>query len=456
MVNIYLKVEILAREIDGRLLLGLVAAERGHRVLLGDVRPMLSHRLWVPPGIFHDKTLTPSTSRLRLQALLHEQGFRFTSQDEEHGLLDEFGTWEDFADRRFSAETLALADRSFMWGPHDTAILQRLHPEAADRIVDTGSPRVDLWRPALQAFHADRELPGLVDGEPFVLFAHQSAIIMDRNPFWQRIKDQRPVYFRGDDDDWERGWYRRCVDEVRYLEHLIPAIRATARANPGVRIVIRPHPLDADGSWEALVGDIPELLVTRVGTASAWMSRASVIVHNGSTIGFEAAAAARPLISYRPTDARDRYVSNRLGRTAGDVDELLDLVRSALAGDEPAGGWHRPGGVLTERLGTLDGPLAADRIVDEWERIGEGLEDVDPFSARRSSMLGSAHRAVGRARTALRAGSPAAGFVTDHKFRALPFDEAQRFASGLQRTLGRFGDVRLIRRGRRLLELRTG
>lgn len=455
-MNIYLKVEILAREIDGRLLLGLVAAERGHRVLLGDVRPMLSHRLWVPPGIFHDKTLTPSTSRLRLQTLLRERGFRFTSQDEEHGLLDEFGTWEDFADRRFSAETLAGADGSFMWGPHDTAALRRLHPSLTDRIVDTGSPRVDLWRPELQAFHAERPLPGIAAGEPFVLFAHQSAIIMDRNPFWERIKDQRPVYFRGDDDEWERGWYRRCVDEVRYLEHLIPAIRATARANPGARIVIRPHPLDADGSWEALVGDIPGLLVTREGTASAWMSRAAVVVHNGSTIGFEAAAAGRPLISYRPTDARDRYVSNRLGRSAATEDELVDLVRTAIAGAVPDGGWHADGGVLTERLGTLDGPLAADRIVDEWERIGVGLEDAAPFSAVRSNLLSSTHRAVGRARTALRTGRPGAGFITDHKFRALPFDEARRFAAGLQRTLGRFDHVRIIRRGRRLIELRNG
>ena len=452
-MNIYVKIEILARELEGRLLLALAAAERGHRVLLGDLTALLSHRLWLPPGVFHDKSLTPSASKMAFHARLRDRGFLVTSQDEEHGLLDEFGTWADFAARRFSHDSLAQAERCFMWGPHDHDTLTALHPGQTDRIVLTGSPRVDLWRPELADFYANRALPGIDPSRPFLLLAHQGAIVMDHNPFWQRIADQRPRYFRGDDDDRERGWYRRCAGEVRYLEHLVPAIRAIARANPETQVVIRPHPLDAEGSWRALVGDLPNLVITREGMASAWVRRAHLVIHNGSTVGFEAAAAGVPLVSFRPVNDRDGYVSNRLGRSATTRDELLDLVRKAVRGERPDGGWHVPGGVLTERLGQLSGSLAADRIVDEWEAISPPVQGAPAFNASRAVRIANAHRAIGRARVALREGPRKHGFVTGHKFRSLPVDEVQTIVDDLRRALGRFHTVRIRRHGSRLIEV---
>jgi len=340
-----------------------------------------------------------------------------------------------------------------MWGPHDHAKLTALHPRHADRIVQTGSPRVDLWRPELADFYASHDLPGLDPQRPFILVAHQAAIVMDHNPFWQRIADQRPQYFRGDGDAHEWGWYRRCVGEVRYLEHLVPAIRAVGRANPDAQLVIRPHPLDAPGAWEALVGTVPNVIVAREGSASAWLRRAALVVHNGSTIGFEAATSGVPLVSFQPVDDRDGYVSNQLGRPARSREELVALVHTALHEGSPDGGWHSPGGVLEERLGALAGPLAANRIVDEWERIAPSVRDAQPFDAVRSHVVAEARRAAGGARIAVRAGARRPGFVTGHKFTELRSEQVLGTAEDLWRALGRFERVRIVRRGRRLVEV---
>lgn len=453
-MNIYIKIEILPREAEGRFLLGLVAAERGHRVLIGDFSALLSHRLWLPPGIFHDNSLTPSASKLALLARLRDAGFIITSQDEEHGLLDDFGSWADFAARRFSSDTIACASRCFMWGPHDHKTLKELHPDAAEKIIQTGSPRVDFWRPELDGYFAKRELPGIDPRRPFVLFANQGSMVLDHNRFWQRMADQRPRYFDGDDDEREWAWYQRCVGEVRYLEHVVPAIRAIARENEGLQVVIRPHPLEMDGAWEALVGDIPGVTVARAGTASAWLRRAAAIVHNGSTIGFEAAAARRPLISFQPIADRSDFVSNRLGRTANDREELLQLVRQAVAGRAPYGGWHPESQVLEERLGTLQGRLAADEIVDGWEEVGSELADHVRLDVARARRMSNLHRAVGRGRSRLRGDRHPAGFQTGHKFSAFSRGEMLRSADELRQTLGRFANVSIRLRGPRLVELR--
>ena len=60
-MNIYIPVEIKVREFEGRLLLALAAAERGHEVLLGqkqDVELLLQQDL-VKPGILHHKSILP-------------------------------------------------------------------------------------------------------------------------------------------------------------------------------------------------------------------------------------------------------------------------------------------------------------------------------------------------------------------------------------------------------------
>jgi len=67
-VPIYIAVEVARRELEGRLLLGLVAAERGHDVVLGKIphAALLAEELngWrLPPGIVHLKS-APSAARL--------------------------------------------------------------------------------------------------------------------------------------------------------------------------------------------------------------------------------------------------------------------------------------------------------------------------------------------------------------------------------------------------------
>ena len=59
-MNIYIHVESLSRELDSKLLLAILAATRGHHVLvsnLGGITRGISSGI-LSPGIFHTKSLT--------------------------------------------------------------------------------------------------------------------------------------------------------------------------------------------------------------------------------------------------------------------------------------------------------------------------------------------------------------------------------------------------------------
>lgn len=464
-MNVYVKIEILDRELEGRLLLAMAAAERGHDVLLGTMSALLSHRLWLSPGVYHDKSLTPKPGKVALHRRLADAGFAVTSQDEESGLKQP--DYAPFARRRFSAETFATASAALTWGPHDTAALTGAYPDWADRLRMTGSPRVDLWRRELRGLHrrpdGRADLPGVDPDRPVVLIA-PGSIPFRPNDFWTMIADARPRQFKDDDDPREWSHYTAHATAFAYTGRLVRAVRLAARALPDAQIVVRPHPKSADGAWEAVLGPLPDnVRVTREGSSGRWLAAADVLVHNGSTTGVEAAAGGVAVVSFQPHGEGADLFTNRVGEVAGDEDALVRLVGDALHARHVQDGGPGPAErrtleVLGERFTALEGPLAVDRIVDVWDEL-----DVPgrrrPNRVRPALLLSGLHRRAGRVRTAVgrrTGGSPRDGGAIDVSGKFPPLDRSAlgTIVEGLRRTLGRFEDVEVEPVGRHLVHVR--
>jgi len=102
--------------------------------------------------------------------------------------------------------------------------------------------------------------------------------------------------------------------------------------------------------------------------------------------------------------------------------------------------------------------LRADRIIDVWDELGEPDGGTRRMRVRRSLALGLSHRALGRVRTSIgqsdtSARPSGAGFATAHKFSPLSDADLAPLVKGLRRATGRFGVVRIVRHGGRLIEL---
>lgn len=475
-MNVYLQMEIKARELEGRMLLALVAAERGHRVLLGDLRRYLENApAALPPGLFHDKSLTPSRRKLALHGRLVSEGWRVTSQDEEHWL--NLPTFEVPARKRFSSASLANAARAFAWGDHEVDSLGAVYPEHAARIVATGSPRVDLWRAALGPMHDAASLAGTEGRRGFVLFASNFVPALEASRFWARMRDKRQHY-DGLEDPVEFARYDAVADRYRLLGPFVRAIRRVATSRPDQLVVVRPHPVEARGAWTDLIGPLPNVLVSRQGPLTPWVRRAAVLVQCDSTSGYEAAVVGTPVVSFTPQGLLADSVVNRLGRRADDIASLERLIDEALAASDDAAArsaWLPTDGraLLERRIAALDGPLAADRIVDAWDALaveGPAWSTTRIALARRRVLarhrLGTLKRRAldgdrprselpgsAAARTSERSDDP---FVVAHKFPPITDAELATLVPGLQRALGRFADVRVRRLGSDLVAIEPG
>lgn len=463
-MNIYVQVEIRVRELEGRLLLALAAAERGHRVVVGDVWTSILFRPEaLPPGLLHDKDLVPSTKRVDLYERLVAAGWTITSQDEEHWL--NFASFDVPARKRFGAATLRLAASSFAWGPHEADALAAHYPDLAPtRVLTTGSPRTDLWRPELRDYH--RALPAGVElaGRDVVLVVSNFNHALDVNPFWVRMRDKRNL-FDGPEDPFEFDRYGLTAQKYLLLGEFVRAVRRLSTAHPDAVIVVRPHPIEPPSAWHDLLGPLPNVLVSSEGTLIAWIQRARAVVQNGGTTAYETAVADVPLISFVPAHVPTDGIladspSNLLGRVAHDQDELAALVAEALGstGRSEPSAWRSPAAddLLRRRLAPTTGTLAADRIVDAWEAAPAPAAAGQWRAAGVRTLRAHAHLRH-RAATAVRAataGVPRPGrgrgrptdrpapFAIAHKFPPLAQPDVDAIVGGLRRTLGRFTDVR--------------
>jgi len=465
-VNVYLKMEIKARELEGRLLLGMVAAERGHTVLLGDVRPLIQ-ATELPPGVYHETALYPSSGATRFRRGLVDAGWSFTSQDEEHGLLEP--TYTNYAQRRYSTENMEAVHAAFTWGPHDTAAIKEEYPALADKVEMVGSPRIDLSRPEFEPLYRSLPRPGLDPGRPYVLFANNFTRVIGTNRIDTFVRHMRHAnYFNGDDDPFEFLQYQEASAQMDFLPHVIRGVRLVASQHPDLTVVVRPHPQEEEEAWHDLLGDIPNLVISKVGSIGRWIRNATAVVQSGDTTAFEATVAGIPVVAFAPfgdDHAWGSRYANRLGHRVTSGDDLVDMVEKIRAGEMDNGPTREQDlEVLGERITSLDGPFAADRIVDVWSSLAPKSGDelsLDAFLARtrRQRLELEARRAVRplnhRLRDRLaRRPSDRRLYLTAQKFPSISQRELDGLASGYRASLARFDDVRVERIGTRLIAIR--
>lgn len=355
--------EVRKRELEGKFLLAGKAALDGHRVLLGYLHNLLARDL-LTPGIFHDKSLTPRPKKLKLMRMAEDSGHAYTSIDEEHGLLRK--DYEFFGKARFSEETVRRAAAIFFWGRHDHDFVQHTYPAYRDRLHVTGNPRVDLWRHDMDKIDNPVEVK-----KPYVLIASNLGAVFGSRPIEEIIQNMRAGYFKGPDDENEFNIYDRFSYSTQLGGHYVRAIRKLALEFPEVTFVLRPHPTEKDEVWKTLIGDYPNVVITKSGSVGAWIKQCEVLIHNGCTTAMEAVKANKAVLTFMPIadENQEFYFANQLGQKCTDLRTLIDGVRTVLEGKDHLGHLSNGRELLAERIADTGDELAADRIVSVWNSL---------------------------------------------------------------------------------------
>ena len=324
-MTVYQIVEVGVRDLSSRLLTSLHCSANGIPSLVTSLPEFLQLDRYFKfsPGVFHDKSITPSSSRLSLFSSLKRRGFFLTSIDEENGLLD--SSYARFASNRFSPASLELVDEIFCWGSHDYLSLRSLYPSYESKFCLTGSPRVDLWldksnTPYSMPFHSNYIFIPSNFGCNSSEFPHETIAKLKTLGYFQRDVGALRRYFESRSDS-----FKLCYAFIELIESI------SARF-PNQNIVVRPHPNEAISAWQTYLSHLDNVFIIHSGSISEWISNASLVIHNGCTSALEASVSKVPLLTYRPLRGltSEREVPNLLGSISYDLDSALEFVDAVL------------------------------------------------------------------------------------------------------------------------------
>ena len=373
-MNIYLHIEVSIRELDSKLLLGVIAASRGHQVLISDISEIQRglRRGILNPGIFHTKSITPSDIKINFHKKLIDKKFLITSIDEEAGLELIDLKFEEFYLGRSSKKTIQQSAAIFCWGNDDLKTLKKFYPKNKSKIKKTGSPRVDLWK---STFFDYWGVPVKKPKKPFLLVSSNMGTSNGINSTPEVVKIFKDLGYLQRNSKLFNEYFEQIAEDSIKTSDFVEAIKHLANKNSEYDIVLRPHPVEDINAWRLYLGNIPNVHVIRDGSITAWVNNAFAVMHNGCTTALEASLIGKPLITYLPSKRKfNKNFPNKLGFRVNSLRELSNKVNLLLKISKSKKKNirnKRTPKLISQKIYFDNKELASEKIIKEWENLSK-------------------------------------------------------------------------------------
>ncbi len=365
--TLILPAEMISRELDARLLQGVIALDRGWEVITGS-KALINRAIWkMPPSVYLCQTLTHK--RLTMLRLLKRLGHVSFGWDEE-GLVY-FGR-DVYLMRRVSSETLEMLSGLVAWGRQSAEDLAERSRVVGLEAHPFGNPRFDLLRPELDGLH-EPEVRAIRQtyGDFILINTNYSSL----NPIisMHDAPDRRMSKRDQANPDLPKRFEGMQAHRKRVMDGFLAVLKPLAERFSHMTIVVRPHPGEEMQTWVDAASDVANLKVVREGGSIPWLKAAKAMVHNGCTTGAEAAVVGHTPIAYCPEVRLDQeaVLCNAISHRAETFDSLCDALSAAIAGKLEMGAAQRA--VFNQYVSGVSGPLAAQQIMDLCERLHDGI-----------------------------------------------------------------------------------
>ena len=431
--TLILPVENQTRELDAKLLLACVAAERGYPIIIGS-RTLLHFGIAsYPRGVYLAKSMRPLSEKMfNIMRLL---GHEIVAWDEEALVCSPDKSYH-YA-RRQSPKTMKSVSALFAWSPDDARVLREYPGYAGAPIHITGNPRIDVMR---------SEVRGYFDGQVVALREQYGKFILINtnfgwaNHFLPKMMEINASLRPGDKHIEGTMLHRRAL--YAHFQEMVPLL---AKAFPERTILVRPHPIESHEPWQEIAARHENVIVAAEGNVVPWLMACDVLLHNGCTTSLEAAVLQTPSIAYLPVRSEefDNHLPNALSHPALDTQSLIEKVTAILEGRIGPLDSAESRRLIDLHIAARKGKLACDRMVDVLDDMGF-RKNLPPASGRGKRFEGWVRaelRTAQKKRNGRNPGHRNSPEYHDHRFPEIPIMEMRSRIAGFAEQLGRFENV---------------
>ncbi len=453
-------VESQVRELDAKILLSCVAAERGFPVVMGSRAFVHFQAASIPRGVYLAKSMRGlSTPVFRI---LRQLGHEIVAWEEEALVHPPAETYFTL---RLSPTTVKHVSHIFTWG-QDNVDLLRQYPELPHDIPihTTGNPRGDMLRSETRGYF-DADVASL--RQRYGEFILVNTNFSDVNPFIANVglflppkaPGQKPRFGQaglGMRREFAEGLHEHKQSIFEDFKQLIPALE---QAFPNLNIVVRPHPSESFAAYREVAAQCQRVQITNDGNIVPWLLATKALVHNGCTTAVEAFAVGVPAAAYLATfdhyyDYEFQGLPNRLSHECRNFEALRKTLIRIMAGEVSVAEGKNRKALIDHYIAARTGPLACDRVIDVLEE--SGYRSAQPPSRPPATRL------IGSTLTWLRAKGvqinmrrpgPNRLAYHDHRFPEIAVAEIQRKVDRFKHLLNRFDGVRVAQHSKHVFKI---
>jgi surface carbohydrate biosynthesis protein len=359
--------EVVERELDGKLLICDEAIKRGWGCIIGTHKEILSSIDSLPIGVVFVKSI--QAHELSYLKLLKKKGHKIICLDEE-GLVQ--NDLHFMVTVRSTTETLAEIDAFVLWGKTQCNAYKDAYPQFKEKLHVVGNPRIDLW--GKEKYHA------LAQPTVQKIKAQYGDYIMIPTSFGgynHMMGRDGALHIYKASNRHSQEHYEFLVGYQNYSKPLYYAfldiIKPLSERFPNKTIIIRPHPSEDPDPWSKLARDFENVHIAFEGGITPWLLGADAILHCGSTTAVESHLLGRPVISYYPGKNDPKYqleVPSKISINVNEQSKALDTIETAMQVNDIAS--HYPEVAaghawLTEWADNIDDYESAHKIMDVLE-----------------------------------------------------------------------------------------
>lgn len=369
---LFLPIETIARELDGKLLLAHRALARGYKVIIGrksDTKKA-AENLGYGIYMYKDHNFHPFPNALGND----KKEFKYVALDEE-GLV--FNDNEAYL-KRAMPHNVEHLDLIFTWGNYQKNLLIKENPELLKKTIAVGNPRFDLLRSNFKVLR-EGKTNSLIEqwGSYVIVNTNFAAGNLSHYYNCSYIKKQERSalkYLGRPLSDKERSFYQG--KEVYYKNlffSYIEMLEELSSRFPFIQFILRPHPSEDIENWRKNVEGLNNVHVVFEGSATEWMQGALAVIHTGCTTGIEGRTLQKPVFSYNPNpDYRHQsFLPDKFGYKVEDIETLCILLSNVVNNSNSfvKEQYNKQLGEAKQWIENITGPLAAERILDSLDNI---------------------------------------------------------------------------------------
>ena len=441
-VLLLIPVENQVRELDPKLLLACIAAQRGFSSVIGSRREMEFNIDLFAKSIYLSKSMT-------IRSLLF---FKVAQRFDV-----EIITWDEEAlvhlppetyfSRRLDPRAIKYVSHLFAWG-EDNAQLWRQYSHLPNEtpIHVTGNPRSDMLRPELRPFYQKEIEEFQARYGDFILintnFNHVNAFGPDMNLFKPTRNSGQKAKFgraaRGMSREYAEGLRDHKQAVFEDFQRIIPRLE---EAFPENAIVVRPHPTENHEVYQKIADRCQRVHVTNEGNVVPWLMATKAVIHNGCTTGVEAYVTGTPAISYRASinetyDNGFYRLPNLISHQCFTFEELQDILQKVLKGEIDAADGDERQRLIDHHLAGKTGPLACERMVDVLDKISDNMSADRSITKRTQRWLLTRGLHLAKAVKSHLPGSHNRPEFQKHRFPGIAPDNVAKHIERFQHLLG--------------------